>query len=326
MPNFNDLTIYLKVNYVFLNIQFAIAVVGMIGNILVILVFARKSLRKYSYSFYCQMKACGDMIVLLYAYRNWANFVLDSNLDLTAPFFCVLNQVLPYVAGAFALEILVIMSLDRLLTVAYPNRFKLIKKKWLQVLVVILVAAYSWGINIVLPFNTQYTVTQVGTQTIISCTISAAISIIQSWIRNGNILFIILIVNNSLNIKLIWFIISSRKRVANNSQTRSTSKDRKMAISGIGLSLTALICKLPLGVVTVISNYQKLPYDQAIMITYISITLLVVENAASFFLNMFLNSMFRDELFKMLGLLRLTQFSLTSSRGSKTNNFSTTNN
>ena len=322
MAIFNNLNIYQKMNFIVLNIQAIIGVLGIIGNLLVIIVFMRQSLRKYSYSFYCQMKAFADIVVLLFGLRNWANFFFDANLELVSEFLCVIGQFMPFMAGAFALGILVLISLDRVLTVIYPNRFKWLKKRWFQVMIVFVIAIYTIGLNLVLPLNTRYAVFQVRNRTVIFCMVPQAISNLQSWLRNGNILLIILGINNFLNIKLVKYIVSSRKRVANNSQaSRISGKDRKMAVSAIGLGLTALFCKLPLGIINILTTYLSMPFDQTIMIIYIAVTVLVLENAASFFINMFFNTMFYSEFMRMLGVKTVIQLSATGKRtASNTNN------
>lgn len=300
MPNFNNLSVYLKINFVVLNISLILGVVGIIGNVLVIMVCAREKLRKYSFSFFCQAKACGDIILLVFVFRNWANFVIGANLDLVTPFFCYIGQFLPYTSGTFSLGILVVISLDRVTTVIYPNRFRWFKKRWCQVGLVLLVAIYSISLNLVLLLNANYVVSKTG---VITCSVPAAISTVQTWFRNGLMLAIILIINNFLNAKLIMFIASSRKKVESAVMPRnSTNKDRRMAISAIGLGLVALFCKLPLGIVTITSNYLNLPRDQFIMMFYMAVTVLNVEGSASFFINLFLNSTFNAEFMKMIGV------------------------
>lgn len=128
------------------------------------------------------------------------------------------------------------------------------------------------------------------------------ISSIISWFANGHLIVIILVVNNACNIKITLYILASRKRVATNSQNANFNRDRRMAISGIGLCFTALVCKLPLQIVMFLADYMSWPLDQTIMIMYIAITLLLVENAASFFVNISLNSSFRVEFLKMIGV------------------------
>lgn len=308
MIDFNNLTIYLKVNYVLMWIHFAMGIVGIASNVLLMCVFLRKSLRRNSYSFYSLLKACGDILVLFYTFRNWSNYIHGANLDLVAPILCVMNNFVPYFAGNFSLIMLVIISLDRLLSVVYPTRFEWTRKKRFQASAALLVVVYACGNVIVLPLNAEYMTYQVGNVTIHRCQVSSNEYRLFWWISNLQILVITMVINNALNIKLISFVISSRKKVSfstsQQSQARSLVKERKMMVSSIGLGMTALVTHLPLGLVPIISNYLDLPVDQNIMVNNISLTFLVFEKTASFFVNFFLNSMFHDELMEMIRLKR----------------------
>lgn len=327
MVNFNTISLFLKVNYVLSCVQFCLSMIGIISNILVICVFARQNMRKYAYSLYCQMKASGDIIIMLYIFRGWAQFIMDSDLDLVAPILCQFNRFNTHLASMFSLSILVFISLDRFISVMYPNRFGVIKKRWFQVIMMFLAFFYSVGLNIILPLNTSYVSSQVGNQTIASCVVSSAILTTHSWIRNCNILVIILIINNAINIRLIAYIISSRRKVANNTQNRSSKKDRKMIISAISLGFTALVCKLPLGTIAIISNYLKLPSDQASMMNSVAVTLLTFEYSAMFVVNMSVNSLFYSEFLSMFGWRHQPVGSTTGNKKSNTNqNTNNTNN
>lgn len=219
----------------------------------------------------------------------------------------------------FSLSILMIISLDRLISVMYPNRFGVLKKRWFQVLVLFVALVYSCGLNIVLPLNMQYSETQVGNQTLKSCVVPASINLVHSWIRNTNILVIILIINNAINIKLIAFIVSSRNKVATSTQSKISKKEKKIIISAIGLGFTALVCKLPLGTVTIISYYVKLPSDQNSMMSNVAVTLLPFEYSAMFVVNMIINSMFYAEFLAMFGFKSQVMTSTTGNKRSKTN-------
>lgn len=180
MINFNSLTIYLKVNYIFMCFEFVIAVVGIVGNVLLISVLARKKLRKHSYSFYCTVKSVLDIILLLYAIRNWCTFVMDANLDLVARFLCIFNKFMPNFAGFYEVGVLLMISIDQYFAVIYPNRFAWMKKKWFQVGIIILIGIYTGGINMMLPPNTDIIQSQVGNLTI---------SALQWWLTNTNNFF-----------------------------------------------------------------------------------------------------------------------------------------
>ena len=135
MLNFDNQTYYGKGSYTLYQFQFGLAILGIIGNILVICVFSRRSMRKYTYSFYCRVKACSDLVLLLYVFRNWSAFFMESNLDVVNQFFCYLDTVATHQFSMFSLGILMVISLDRLLAVMYPNRFAWLKKLWFQCIV-----------------------------------------------------------------------------------------------------------------------------------------------------------------------------------------------
>ena len=89
MIDFNVQNTFGKVSYIFSFLQLLLSLVGIIGNVLAILVFTRKPLRKYSYSLYCVVKAGSDAFALLYPIKNWFLFVMKMDLDSTNQFFFV---------------------------------------------------------------------------------------------------------------------------------------------------------------------------------------------------------------------------------------------
>lgn len=307
MVDFNRINIYQKVSYISICIQSIIACIGIVGNILLICVFSRRSLRKYTYSFYCQMKACTDSIVLLYMFRSLASVVFDLNIDLIAPFFCVFNSYLPFVASTACLWFLPLISLDRLLTVMYPSRFKWMKKRWIQLILVAIVLIYSLAVNITQPLNASLREIIFGGKAYPHCLLSMEGIKIRSWILVGNIFAMVLVINNGLNICLIWYILLSRKRVAinvSNSQRNTSRKDRKFAITSICLSLNALVCKLPLGIGVLVSDRLTNNSDLITMVYMINLTIMNLENATSFYVNVFVNSMFFEEFLVMIRVRR----------------------
>lgn len=130
--NFYNLNIIQKINYIFLCLQISIAVIGIIGNTLNIVVYMRKRFKNISFSFYNKVLAFVDIIVLLHSSRHWAASMLDANIDTVAPFLCSSMEYLSVVATFTSLYLLMFISIDRLITIAYPNRFNVIKKKWFQ--------------------------------------------------------------------------------------------------------------------------------------------------------------------------------------------------
>lgn len=308
MVDYKNLNYFQRISYISQNVQVIVSLFGIIGNILVICVFFRRSLRKYSYSFYCQLKALGDTIVLLYTFKNWSSNVLDANLDTVSPFFCLTSVYAAFSLDVWCMCLLALISLDRLLMVMYPNRFEPLKNRPLQIVFISALLIYSLAVNIILPLNTSFVTSQIGNQTTQSaCLASPEILAEHSWIFVGNILVLILLVNNAVNIRLIVFIVSSRRKVANHHESgttnRSTSfRDRKFAITSIGQSLIAVTCKLPLGIVTIASNYLNLDFDTFMSLISISVSIINIEHAAAFYVSMFINTVFYQEFMRAFRL------------------------
>lgn len=321
MINFNSLNYYQKINFIFRNITTAISIFGILGNILVICVFSRKSLRKYPYSFYSQIKACGDCVILLYCINTWSSFTFNADLDLVNAFFCKFDLYFVYVMTIMCLSFLVLISMDRLVSIAYPNRFKFLKTTWFKISILGVIITYSFLVNMILPLNTNLIVLGTGNQTTKRCDIDFDAFTKQSWLSVGHNIAIIFLANNILIIKLVWFITSSRRKIANNigNNQRTSSKDRKFAISAIGLSLVAFGCKLPLSVTIIVTSMINLTdLDLHFAIISIDLTILAMENAASFYVNLSLNSLFYQEVRQILGLSSFLE-TTTTTKNNNTN-------
>lgn len=301
------MNLYQKLTQIFQYILLVVGIVGIVGNLLTFCVFCRKRLRKFSYSFYSRVMVCSDIIVLMHTFRHWAATVLKADIDLVAPFLCTIDEYQPYVATFTSLWLITLISIDRLITIVFPTRFKLIKKTWFQVTLVLIVISYSFLVNILLPLNyrfeTNFNETSNSSAVIVKCTISSQVMSRQSWIYFCNILLLTLIINNVISLWMVFHIFLSRKKLAAlNSQKRTAVRDKKFAISSIGLNMCSVVCKLPFSVGLLVSNYLNLDADLYDMIFAINVVVLDAENGAAFIVNILVNSIFYKEFFNMLGI------------------------
>lgn len=303
MLDFNSLHYEQKVNYIVQNVQAFIAVFGIIGNVLSICVFLRKRFRQFSYSFYSIIMACFDIVVLLHSIRHWAALVLEADIDLVAPFLCSVGEYQPYVCITVSLWLLALISLDRLLTIQYTNRFKLFKKRWFQATLAACLLIYSLLLHIQLPL--YYKLTAVN-GTGLECAIPIEVNTVHSWIYLSNIFLVAIVINNVLSGKMIWYLLSTRKAfLANWNQSQqnkhSANKDRKFAISSISLNICCMICKLPFSIGLLVTYYLVLNEDQTQLLFTIFVTIYTIDNGFTFVINMLVNSIFYEEFFTMIG-------------------------
>ena len=290
---------------IFEYIEFVIGIIGLIGNIFLIIVFSREPLRKYSYSFYCLIMAISDICYMTYIFIEWSEIILGASLLTKGPFFCKLSKFIPYYFADFSIHLLTLISIDRMVTIVYPRQFLMIKKRWLQSLIVTILALIVLSKNIIIPLYSNIIEINVtnSSQTIRDCTVESRILDIEMWITIPNFVLLNIIINNCLNIKTIRFIMTSRRRVSGNATHSSLSiRDRKFAICSVCLNLVSMISKLPFYIGLLIVGNANLSIEEISSIIKITGTFAYIDNGFSFFINMFVNSLFYDEFLRLFGL------------------------
>lgn len=335
MLDYKQLNTYGKVTYIFQHLQAFVSLVGIVGNILIISVFCRRGLRKYSYSFYSKAMAVSDMVVLSHSFRHWARFMFNADIDLVAPFFCTIDEYQPYVTVTLSLWILMLISIDRLVTIVYPNRFKLLKQRSCQAVLVVLVTLINLLIFIEMPLNYSIvSVPQPDNQTVQMCVLPAEIGRISSWLLLSNLFLTAIVINNILNLKILVYIVRSRRKVSfkmssmqttarGNRHSVTSSRDRKFATSTIGLNVCSFILKLPICVGLLAANYLDSVDPEIIgMVFTVNVMLATTDNAVSFGVNMTLNSVFYDEFCAMMGVRKLRNLWNSTSAGTGRNHHS----
>ena len=164
------------------------------------------------------------------------------------------------------------------------------------------------------------------TSTIKMCILPPEASIRQTWMVLANLIFINIVVNNILNVKLLMAVYSSRKRVTNshfaNASRTLTVRDRKFAINSIGLNIKCTILKFALIIAYFLSDYASLSADQGQLVFTVCVTIYIIDNATLFFFNLLMNSIFYSEFISMIGIKRniisTNVFSANNSISSKT--------
>ena len=296
LENYNQ-----KLTYIFQNVQTVLGFIGLVSEILIISVFGRKRLRDNSYAFYCILIACFEITICLQTFRLWSAFMFDANIDLVSQFFCAISEYLPYSASTTSLWLYVLISLDRVVTIAYSNRFQLLKKRRFQIFLAVFAIVGNFLMYIELPLSFKLLTIYGTNQTI--CSIPNDIFNIQMWITFTNIFIINLVVINLLNFKMIHYLITTRNSLhLLNSNRRSVIKDRKFALSTVCINIACFISKTPLCVALLVSYYLELSLDTVRLLFTICVMINMLFYALSFAIYMLVNSIFFDEFYLIIGL------------------------
>ena len=305
MKKFENLNIYERTTLIIQSIQLFIGILGIIGNFLAFLVFSRKPLKPHSYAFYSRIVIWTDSFVLLNVFRHWLRIVADVNIDLIGPFFCRFNEYSAYSAGSISIWLRMIILFDRLVRVAYPAYFKILRRKWFQLTSVSLIFASNFFLHIILPLNFQLVETIEPPDNSIRFT-----CYLPRDILGFN--FILVLANLSsctlftiiLNLKLISSIYKSRNRVSKNVYRRHllVVKDRNFAICSIVISFLNFLSQLVFGLSTLLALMLGLNPDQIQLVFTSSLILPIVNCNSVFYVNLLMNSFFNREFLRLFGI------------------------
>lgn len=315
MPDYDKLNEYEKITYVATYMEFVIGIIGLVGNVVVVFIFSRQSLRKYSYSFYSRGKTIADSLFIAFSLRNWTRYVYGIDIQLANQFSCVFWGYGDYVVGTIGQFFLLLTSIDRVVLIVYPNRFQIFRKKWFQITLALIAVGYSLLVNILLALNSfLIDIPLGGNQTMKMCIMPSNIITIQAWIILIHVLGMVLAANSLLNFKLFLFIRSSRNKVAsyanstninnnnNNAANLKTQKnDRRFAVASIGQSLITFVFKFTSGILHTTAITSNFSLDKYIMIFTLVIMIFIIDGAVTFFVNIAINAVFRDEFLAVLG-------------------------
>ena len=300
-------SVYENVMLVFGYFELVIGLVGVIGNILVIIVFSRQSLRNYTYSFYSRAMAISDICLMSFPIIDWVGSNLGANLLMVSQMFCKIIEFMPPFFGLFSLNMLTLIAIDRMVTIVYPKRFLVMKKLWFQCLMIVIAILIVLSTSIITALN--YDLIELNqpnsSQSIRLCVISSPeMNAIEVWIVLIYFMTLNIVINNILNIKTIRYIMASRRRVNENVTTRNgslSSRDRKFFICSICLNVASMVLKLPFFIAILIVTYSNLSVEKISLIMKITGTLTFIDDGLSFFVNLKVNSLFYDEFLKLFG-------------------------
>ena len=295
MDRFANLDKYQKIAFVSQNVQVVLGMIGIIGNMLAFAVFLRKPFRKNSYAFYFRLLSWTESFVLLHTFRHWARVVLGMDLNLVGALFCRLNEFHPFVSAATSNWLRMLILTDRCIQIIYPNQFKFIKTRLFQIGAVLLIITYNVSLHIKLPLN--YRLESINSTLI--CFIPHEILAYNLFMIFVN-LVISTIISTVITVRLISFIYSSRRRLRNRLSKPHSSvlKDRKFAISSIGINIFSLIGQIFFISSTLFAySSPQISSSQIDMVFTLAITIAIFYNAFVFYVSLFMNSMFSKEFF-----------------------------
>jgi hypothetical protein len=290
-----------------------IVFVGLFLNVFTFLVFSRKKFRKTVFNTYFRALLLTDSLSLIPVFFPFIYYQFNFNLSAISAEFCSFFAYLTYVVTTFSPHTLVVISIDRFLSICFSTRFSFRKKFKFQLAILSSVLLFNMAIYSETALVSFTSISVFDNSTNTSSTYNDCSAVVDQailmWLNMFNsclIPFTLMLIFSSLTVHLLF---KSRSR-SQSSQNQMRTRDRKFAIVSISTNFAFLILSLPAFLI----NFTLFVIDTSIFdqTTLLDLQLVynvfylmnLVNSSSQFFINVFFNTMFRDEIHAMFGSTR----------------------
>jgi hypothetical protein len=288
--------------FILLQIYTAFCLIGFIGNLLALIVFSRKKFQNTIFSTYFRILCSIDCLVLL----NRIDYILWKNEINTFRFFsvvtCKLEIYISYLLPASSTWILLLISLDRLISIVKPSKFLFRKKIKYQLLACLALFAYNLLFFIPVFIFVEYKTSNNETKPICinKYPIINALDIFSSIL----IPFISMLL---CSIFTVVTIFKSRKSLSTSNNIQKM-KDIRFSITTIGLNLSFFILTIPLDVFIILKlliNFDS-NFDFVVIFSF----LFYSNYGLIFYVTILININFRNEFLNLCSEIKFKFFGL----------------
>jgi hypothetical protein len=287
---------------------------GTLGNLVSFIIFSRKKFKNTTFWTYYRFLCITDTFGLFICVCNFIYNIFGINLRIFNEFSCKFIVLIAYAMPTTGGWTLVVISLDRLVNIVWPNRLNLIKKTYFQILVCIgiLIA------NIAVYFQTllshiitvfeyyEYLDYPTSNDTSLNSTYLCSVS----WYLQGPLLvwldlfnsavfpFTFMVIFTTINIIVLYRYKRLITRSNNSIPREQSTSVTRFAATSIALNVLYLVLNIPLVLYYLLSRYQVeiITGPGSVLVPKISIWLFYVNSATVFYTNLCVNTIFRKEL------------------------------
>ena len=294
-------------------IEAAFIAMGLIGNVLSIIVFSRKTFRNNSISTYCIALAIIESITAVEFVICVYNLAYNINLPDQSVSLCKFTFSIAIYMNAIQPWIIVAFSIDKILSMR-TRSIPILKKKWFQWSIVAGIVLFNLALYIYIPILIRIAEIFPG---YFMCDLSTIgffnIYMLSNILSTCLIPFLAMLITSILTIRLL---IKSRKSIEKSGHLTKDrkSRDRKYAITSLTFNITFIVLKAPVATFFLMSAY----FSYFNLYFYrISFILFFLDMSISFFIHSITNSLFRREILVLLRLKRSPE--ILSNTNSRTN-------
>lgn len=314
MLEFQKFSNYSKITYILCHLGLVIAIIGILGNFVSFLVFGGRRFKKCSFVLYFKIICISDSIVLFHLFVHYLEHVIESKVFYVSSIGCKFGRYFLTVFASISVWLLLLISLDRLRKMVIQlQKFNFFHKPCFQISIVVFIVAFNLIIPIGVPLKTQL----INTTKFDNLTNSSRTELMcdsdekryKSRLLCLIISSVVFFLLNIVTVINVCILFKSRRNLNSLKSTRANeplsiqdqnrkNRDRKYAIISITLNCVCFLCKIPLSMVAIIFSRHE-NKDLFKMIEAITFVVFSLDNACMFFVNMSVNSIFKEQFMGM---------------------------
>ena len=299
-----------------------VLVLGAFGNIFSFIIFSRDKFRKTSFSLYFRVLAISDTLTLFYTINDIQNEVLDLDLKKSSYFWCKTANYWLYSISPVSGWLLVVISIERMLSIIKPNKFLFLKKKQTQATICCVNLAFNLIFYIPLIVYKDYqeiknTNDTNSTEIAYECVDLEELNIVN-WLDlfNSTILpFLMMAICTSITVKRIFksrakataYIKDTSAKHENAQSYKLKQRDIKFAVTSVVLNVLFFVCNLPSCVFYLVKDYIYIEDVDENLIYSITVLFYYFNFSVVFYVNLLSNHFFRHELLVFLRFRKPSQ-------------------
>ena len=287
-----------------------IVFIALIGNMLSFYLFSKKKFKKTFFSFYFRVEIIFDSLFLLIAVNYSLENLFSIDFKILSNLTCKLYYYFADIVTPIGHWILVLVTIDRYLSIVSPSKFLFRNKKFFRLISCLVIVLFNLVFYIpdliFYDLKLSYFDNLINNQTIIEskfiCVRDVVVLNYLNFLNDCLLPFIFIMIFTILLIKAIYI---SRKKSRSNQSTPPTSfnnnnkiktKDARFAFTSIAVNLVFVCLTLPSYLTLMIGLYD---YEIFVVIDSIFYFLYFCQFGSIFFVNYLTNVIFRNE-FKSL--------------------------
>ena len=249
------------------------------------------------------------------------NELFGLDLQNSSYFWCKTVKFWQYSIAPVSGWLLVIISIERMLSIIKPNKFLFLKKKQTQATICCLTLAFNLIFYIPLivykDYQAQENLNSSNSTEIIYKCVNLEEEKIVDWLDlfNSTILpFLMMAISTSVTVTKL-FKSRSKTTAEAKPNTKLKQRDTKFAITSVALNLFFFVFNLPVCVLYLLADFIYIEDVDYVLIFCVTLITYYLNFGVVFYVNLVTNSMFRSELLLFLRLRKAkTTLALSNSQ------------